>query len=207
LEPLLVIKSVLALRTQKTISSIPNSASIKDLCAGNSAMQNELVGDLQTEFGGSFADGSESIPIEQFSQQISNYSTHGKIMKSKISKLVSSKMPVGFGLSNIKDYLKTKGLGDGSIDTVLTFAVTLEPKLRFASEQETYSWIDGVMSQAGITVSVSSNSPSASYAIQAQNPVIMGAFTQNFETLLKAQIDAISQYLGNSFYSHLKDRF
>jgi fatty acid synthase subunit beta len=161
-------------------------------------MQNELIGDLQSEFtGAAFPDGAEALPLDKLAQQISNYTTLGKILKGRVSKLVGAKMPVGLSLSSLRDHLRSaKGLGDGSIDTVLVHAVTMEPKLRLGNEQEAFAWLEGVLSQAGIVVGSSGSSASPVYAMQPQNLGAMSALSQQFDALIQAQRHAMGHYLG-----------
>jgi fatty acid synthase subunit beta len=200
LEALLAIKAILALRTQKAISGIASTASIKELSSGNSAMQNELLGDLQSEFSGaSFPDGAESLPLDKLAQHITSYATLGKITKARVSKLVSAKMPVGLTLSSLREHLKGKGLGEGSVDTVLLHAITMEPKLRLGSEQEAWAWLEGVLGQAGIVVGQASQGP-ALYAMQPANSAHVSALSLQFEKLVQNQMNAMSQYLGMAFF-------
>lgn len=197
LEPLLAIKAILSLRTQKPISAIASTVSVKEISSGNSAMQNELIGDLQSEFtGASFPDGAESLPLDKLAQQITSYGTLGKIVKGRVSKLVGAKMPVGLSLSSLRDHLKAKGLGEGSIDTVLAHAVTMEPKLRLGSEPEAHAWLDSVMHQAGIVTGSAASPSPAMYAVQPQNTAAMSALSQQFDLLIQSQMSAMGQYLG-----------
>jgi hypothetical protein len=43
-----------ALRLKKQVSEVPASATIKSVVGGKSTMQNELIGDIQAEFGDGF---------------------------------------------------------------------------------------------------------------------------------------------------------
>lgn len=77
------------------------------MTAGKSTLQNELLGDLGNEFG-TLPDGSEDVPIQSLGESLkSNFSGQlGKQSSSIVARLISSKMPAGFSLGAIREYLK-----------------------------------------------------------------------------------------------------
>src|SRR5690606_16095429 len=48
-----VLHVIVAQKVKKTLDETPLSKAIKDLVGGKSTLQNEILGDLQKEFGGS----------------------------------------------------------------------------------------------------------------------------------------------------------
>ncbi|KAF9536169.1 3-oxoacyl-[acyl-carrier-protein] synthase, partial [Lunasporangiospora selenospora] len=110
---------------------------IKDLVGGKSTLQNEILGDLQKEFGGSgFPEKGEEAPLEELANALqgSFNGALGKQTTSLISKMIGSKMPGGFSLSTAKGYLtKTHGLGP-----------VLMPAARLNSVPEANAWLDSV---------------------------------------------------------------
>jgi hypothetical protein len=118
-----VLAVVIAQKMKKSISEISFSKSIKELVEGKSTLQNEMIGDLQKEFGTeSIPEKSEELPLKEVATYLSvGYSGDlGKFTSSLISKLISNKMPPGFSMKNIKSYLTNEfGLGPKRIDGVL----------------------------------------------------------------------------------------
>lgn len=156
LDTLLVI---IAQKLKKKVEEIPVTKAIKDLVGGKSTLQNEILGDLQTEFS-SAPEKGEELPLDELGAALSSgYSgSLGKYTTGLVSRLVSGKMPGGFNLSAIKAYLgKQWGLGPLRADAALLFGVTHEPAKRLGSEAEAKAWLDTVAAayakQAGISLS------------------------------------------------------
>lgn len=82
----------------------------------------------------------------------------GKHTNSLVSRMVGSKLPGGFGLSNVKAHLgKQWGLGPGRTDGALLVALTMEPPKRLGTEAEAKAFLDTVAQtyaqSAGISLS------------------------------------------------------
>ena len=142
------------------MDEIPLSKSIKDLVGGKSALQNEILGDLQQEFT-SAPEKGEELPLEELGSALgSGFSgALGKYTTGLISRIIGAKMPGGFNSSAIKTYLnKSWGLGSSRPASVLLLGTTLELPKRLASEAEGKSWLDGIVSIyaqcSGISLSV-----------------------------------------------------
>ena len=88
---------------------------------GKSALQNEILGDLQKEFGTEPENAAET-PLSSLAQLMgSNYLKLGPHSQKLIARLISAKMPAGFGLTNIRTFLSQEySLGDGRIDGMLS---------------------------------------------------------------------------------------
>jgi fatty acid synthase subunit alpha len=154
-----VLRTIVAQKLKKRSDEIPLSKTIKELVGGKSTLQNELLGDLQLEFSATPEKGEE-LPLDELGSVLdTGYSgSLGKYTSGLVSRLVSGKMPGGFGVSAIKGHLsKSWGIGTQRADAVLLLALTNEPAKRLASENEAKSWLDGLAStyasQAGISLS------------------------------------------------------
>lgn len=114
---------LVASKLKKSLADISSKNCIKDLVGGKSTLQNEILGDLASEFGGaSLMEKAEELPLGEIAESIQiNYTgVLGKISVGLINKLVSSKMPGGFGMSHIKNYLSSAfGLGVKRSEAVL----------------------------------------------------------------------------------------
>lgn len=84
---------------------------------GKSALQNEILGDLQKEFGSEPENAAET-PLSTLAQLMgANYVKLGPHSQKLVGRLISAKMPAGFGLPNIRTVLSQDySLGDGRID-------------------------------------------------------------------------------------------
>ncbi|EJU05022.1 fatty acid synthase [Dacryopinax primogenitus] len=161
-EPLKAIDTlriVVAQKLKKKTEEIPLSKTIKDLVGGKSTLQNEILGDLQLEFG-SAPEKGEEMPLEELGGALNvGYSgALGKYTSGLVARMVGAKMPGGFNATAIKGYLsKSWGLGPARSDAVLLLGVSMEPPKRLASEAEAKTWLDTVVTsyakQAGINMS------------------------------------------------------
>ncbi|KAL9936912.1 hypothetical protein V8E36_004147 [Tilletia maclaganii] len=142
------VRAILAQKLKKPISEIPLDKAIKDMVGGKSTLQNELIGDLQLEFG-SLPERGEEMPLEELGSTLNNGygGALGKHTTGLVSRVIGGKLPGGFNMSGLKAYLsKAWGLGAGRTDAVLLVALTQEPAKRLASEAEAKVWLDSVVS-------------------------------------------------------------
>ncbi|KAF8525925.1 hypothetical protein BU17DRAFT_74311 [Hysterangium stoloniferum] len=138
------LRVIVAQKLKKKVEEIQLSKSIKDLVGGKSTMQNEILGDLQLEFT-SAPEKGEELPLDELGAALgSGYSgSLGKHTSGLVSRLVGGKMPGGFNVSSIKNYLsKTWGFGPLRADGLLLLGLTFEPAKRFGSEAEAKAWLD-----------------------------------------------------------------
>ncbi|KAG2967933.1 Fatty acid synthase subunit beta, partial [Phytophthora cactorum] len=152
-----VLRVLLAVRLNKELAEIKEDTDVKTLCAGKSAVQNEILGDLEKEFGGGVPEGAGEVPLKELASKFSGYNTLGKVTNGLINKLVASKMPGGFTMSSIKEYLSSeKGLGAGRMESVLAHSLLLAPQARFKSDADARKWLDesvsGYASFAGVSL-------------------------------------------------------
>ncbi|KAG6574452.1 putative fatty acid synthase subunit alpha [Phytophthora cinnamomi] len=152
-----VLRVLLAVRLNKDLGEIKEDTDVKTLCAGKSAVQNEILGDLEKEFGGGVPEGAGEVPLKELASKFSGYNTLGKVTNGLINKVVASKMPGGFTMSSIKEYLSgEKGLGAGRMESVLAHSLLLAPQARFKSDADARKWLDdsvnGYASFAGISL-------------------------------------------------------
>ncbi|KAE9173879.1 Fatty acid synthase subunit alpha, partial [Phytophthora fragariae] len=152
-----VLRVLLAVRLNKDLAEIKEDTDVKTLCAGKSAVQNEILGDLEKEFGGGVPEGAGEVPLKELASKFSGYNTLGKVTNGLINKVVASKMPGGFTMSSIKGYLSgEKGLGAGRMESVLAHSLLLAPQARFKSDADARKWLDdsvsGYASFAGISL-------------------------------------------------------
>ncbi|KAI8915921.1 hypothetical protein EDD86DRAFT_221808, partial [Gorgonomyces haynaldii] len=138
-----VLFVLIANKLKKPLDQIQGSKTIKDLVGGKSTLQNEILGELGAEFG-NVAEKSEEVPLSEVAAQlqVSFSGALGKTSTQLINKMLSSKMPGGFGSAQVKSFLtSTFGLGPKRIDTVLLYSLLDEPQARLGSEQDAKQWL------------------------------------------------------------------
>ncbi|KAJ2357202.1 fatty acid synthase alpha subunit Lsd1, partial [Coemansia sp. RSA 2618] len=200
-----VVLAIVAFKMKKSLSDVSAEQSIKTLVAGKSIMQNEIVGDLQKEFDSKVPDKTEELSLQELATAIgSTSSTLGKCTQSLVARMVSSKMPGGFSLSQIRNILQASyGLGPLRQDALLLVALTMEPAARLADKANAGAWLDAVAqayaSRANISYSAElSMSGAAGHA--SQGPTISSAEMQKIRQReiehIQAQIQVLARYAG-----------
>eukprot|EP01134_Creolimax_fragrantissima_P001062 CFRG1062T1 len=155
-----VMQTIIAVKTRASTVSIKPNETLKDVAQGKSALTNEIMGDVQAEFGTSFvipADPAE-MPLSTLASAVNVPFAHpGKVSKALINRVTTQKLPGGFNLSACRDYLGGKyGLSSIMLDGAMLHATAMEPKARLGSKEEANAWLDNVAtsyaSMKGITL-------------------------------------------------------
>jgi fatty acid synthase subunit alpha len=118
------LRIVVALKAKKGVEEVPASKSIKEIAGGKSTLQNEILADLQKEFGDNFPERSEELPLSEVAVALKTVftKTPGRYSAGLISKMLGSKMPPGFSINSVRDLLdKEFGLGSVAADQILIF--------------------------------------------------------------------------------------
>ncbi|TYZ64727.1 hypothetical protein PybrP1_002858 [[Pythium] brassicae (nom. inval.)] len=157
-----VLRVLLAVRLNKDIGAIHGDTDLKALCAGKSALQNEVLGDLEKEFGASAPDGAELTPLQELAASFAAYARLGRLATGMVAKMLSAKMPGGLAVSGVKAYLSSaKSLGPGRVESVLVHALLAPPQARLRSEAEAHEWLDSQASAYAAFAGVSLLAPVA----------------------------------------------
>ncbi|KAI1120132.1 putative 3-oxoacyl-synthase [Nemania abortiva] len=140
------ITAIVASSLRKSSSAINLNESLKGLSGGRSTIQNEMVGDLLAEFG-QLPDNVENIPLTDLASAIqATYDGKpGKVLRSRIDKMMAAKMPASFSIAAVRSYLSGAwGLGSGRQDAVLLLALSQQPSARFKDSKEAETFLDGI---------------------------------------------------------------
>ncbi|PVU85583.1 hypothetical protein BB559_006933 [Furculomyces boomerangus] len=199
-----VITCIIAQKMKKRFNEISSSKSIKDIVNGKSAMQNEIVGDLVKEFPGMMPEKLEEIPLSELFESIDKQVDKlGSYTAVKVSRLIISKMPVGFTLPSVKSILKTKyGLGPLRSDLLLLVGITMEPDSRIPSNDEAHNWINKVaMEYASIAnITYKSSDGGAGQGTVSTGVVVnseeLTKIQKKQDSLLYSQLTTLADYLG-----------
>ncbi|KAM6519203.1 beta subunit of fatty acid synthetase [Fusarium falciforme] len=197
-----IVRSLIAQKLKKSLLDIPLNKAIKDLVGGKSTLQNEIVGDLNKEFG-STPEKSEDIPLDELGAafQATFDGQLGKQSQSLIARLVSSKMPGGFSVSKAREHLeKSWGLGAGRRDASLLLALTMEPDSRLSSEADARAFLDAVAQRYAVNVGINLSSAPASSPSNVGNTITMDhaavdALTKDQKALHRHQLGILARYL------------
>lgn len=170
-----VLRVLLAVRLNRNIADIHDSTNLKTLCAGKSALQNEVLGDLEKEFGARAPDGAESMPLLELAPSFAQYTRLGRLTTGMIAKMLSAKMPGGLAVSGVKTHLSSaKCLGPGRVESVLAHALLAPPQTRLRTEADAHEWLDTMVNAYAAFAGVSLSALVAA-ATQLQAPVGLSA--------------------------------
>ncbi|KAI9205069.1 fatty acid synthase [Polychytrium aggregatum] len=197
-----VLVVLVAQKLKKPIAEIPLNKSIKDLVGGKSTLQNEILGDLGAEFGNVLADKAEENALGEIANALQNGHSGalGKTSSGLINKLVSGKMPAGFGMGQVKAHLSSKGLGPKRTDGVLLHGLVSEPASRLGSEAEAKAWLDATASSYAAKVGVSLGGGAAGGvavggAVVAMNSEEFNLHKMKTDLMIREQLELFAKYL------------
>ncbi|KAK8033913.1 hypothetical protein PG991_003311 [Apiospora marii] len=206
LSPTDIIITLVAQKLRRPFDEVPVSESIQGLSGGKSTLQNELIGDLAAEFG-DLPDGSESTAIEALGEKlVSGFAKKlGASSKRLVERFVSSKMPAGFGQTEMTTYLESRwGLGPNSRLALACFCVTIEPPSRLANVSQAHAFLDSAVPRyakhAGVTLPAALANGGAGQAVQ--NAVVqvdnasLEALKKEQSAVLRKQLQVLADHLG-----------
>lgn len=197
-----VVRALVARKLMKEMEQVSASKSIKALSGGRSTLQNELIGDIEAEFG-SMPDGAEDMPLKTLGSNLAadRDVKLGKQSMRIISRLIGGKMPARFNLVTAQKYMAEKwGLGESRQSSVFLFAITSEPASRLGSVQAAEEYMDGLVSRyagsCGLVLRAQLPQDGVlSSATQAVNPAMVEEFTKGQKKMAKQQIKILSEFL------------
>jgi fatty acid synthase subunit beta len=123
-----LLQIIVCTKMKKPPAQVPLAKSLKELSGGKSTLQNELMADLQKEFGGaSVPERAEETSLQELAAALGKApgfsKAPGKHVSSLISKMASSKFPAGFNASTAKAFLAAEfALSPAACDTIFAAA-------------------------------------------------------------------------------------
>jgi phosphopantetheine--protein transferase-like protein len=202
------LRAILAVLFKKSLGEITDNTSIHALANGKSALQNEVVGEVESEFGSS-VEGTAEMPIAQLAGAFPAYKTLGTVTTALVAKCIADCMPGGFGPSHVKAYLSAEwGLGPGRTDSALLVARVMAPTQRFSSEKGAKDWLDSVVKEYaklnGVSVAkLSEQIDVAGGGAANVAAVVDPQMAQKLSKFVSGQMDLCKKYLGGDVAQHV----
>jgi len=198
-----IILMIICTKLKKSLSDIPLTSTIKELAQGRSTMQNEIIGDLEKELG-QLPDSPEDIPLVDLGSLVPSEAGKvlGKVTKSQIQRMVSLKMPSGFTITTIGNYLQRRwGLGNGRRDAVLLIAISVQPGSRISTEQEAYAFLDKstqtYASRKGLDLSARKENGQGNISSgETVDPKVMKNLQKQQNALIRRKMELNAEHLG-----------
>ncbi|KAJ6099566.1 hypothetical protein N7467_001101 [Penicillium canescens] len=198
-----IVFAIVARALKRAASEIDGNKSIKALAEGRSTLENEIIGDLHSEFG-TLPDRTEDLPLGQVGPEIqsSHKGALGKVTTAMINSLFTTKMPSNFTAATAREQLGTQwGLQSGRQDACLLCAVTLQPTSRITTESEARDFISNAAQTYAKREGLTLLPPNASDVVGTGSGVMMDpeavrAVTESQETLSKRLLALYAGHLG-----------
>ncbi|KAJ2559961.1 fatty acid synthase alpha subunit Lsd1 [Coemansia sp. RSA 1933] len=203
LKPIDVIAAVIAHKFKTPVKDFQPDMSIKAMTAGNSTLQNEIVGDLHKEFSGHVPNKAEELPFKELASLITSFKGElGKHTQALLTRLFRNKMPGGFSQASAREWLQsTYALGPHRQDGLLLLALANEPPSRLADNDSAKEWLTNAATQYAASAGISFTSArGASGGTQNNVPVCSSADFAQLQKgqteLMQRQIEVLAHYAG-----------
>jgi fatty acid synthase subunit alpha len=171
--------------------------------AGRSSLENEIVGDLNEEFG-ALPERPEDIAAQELGalQQVSFEGRLGKKSSTLIERMIGSVMPAGFTFDTTRSYLDRRwGLGTGRQDGVLLLALSMQPPKRLASVQEAHKFLDVAVenyaSHAGLSLSEAAPSSADRASIAVVDPYVLNTLMQDQKGVTSEIFEVLARHVDD----------
>ncbi len=189
-----VVRSLIARKFNQGFEDIPIGKSIKDLAAGKSTLQNELVGILETEFS-TLPPSPEDLSISELGKGIQqSFSGNlGKESSRLVSRFLSAKMPAGYAQKDIRSYLEQAwGVGVGRQTSILLFAVTAEPASRIPTVDSAKKFFDSMATRYASIVAINLSKNAVSSSQQSSAAAVVDS--KQIQALREEQNEHLSKH-------------
>eukprot|EP00457_Paulinella_chromatophora_P000021 gb/GEZN01000021.1/.p1 GENE.gb/GEZN01000021.1/~~gb/GEZN01000021.1/.p1 ORF type:complete len:4174 (-),score=689.58 gb/GEZN01000021.1/:631-13152(-) len=146
---------LLAKKLEVQLEKVDGNATLRQLTSGRSALQNELLSLIETEFGCK-AEGLEDMKLTAAAETLgkllkSSPDTNGSVLTGLISSWASQLLPAGYSLSDAQDFLKKNfSLTDSGVAAVCAQAIVRPPSIaagRLRSKAEAEQWLSDLLKE------------------------------------------------------------
>ena len=171
-----------------------------------------MLGDLGNEFS-SFPDSAEDKSLSELGAvvPIGTSGVLGKQSSSLVAKMISTKMPAGFSMMAVREYLQSRwGLGPGRQAGVLLIAITYQPASRLTDVDAARGFFDSIVNKyaalEGITLSTTSaEQAGVAPAAVAVDAATLNALQKDQTEYLTKQLRALAKFLHIDLADHSSD--
>lgn len=203
-----ILRAMIAQKLKKRPEDVQDQDSIKALAGGRSTLENEIVGDLVSEFG-SVPERAEDVGVAALGDALQRgfRGTLGAQTAVMVEKLMGAKMPGGFGLREARAYLDARwGLASGRQNAVLLSAATDPPAQRLPDVQAAHGFLDAKarrhLLDAGLPVD--DPKPTHQNAAPSVDPEALRSITKDHEAFNRRQLGLYARQLGVDLHADLK---
>ncbi|KAF9890445.1 hypothetical protein FE257_005850 [Aspergillus nanangensis] len=196
-----VVITIVSRALKKAPADIDVTKSIKSLTGGRSTLENEIVGDLNSEFS-SLPDRTEDISLEDVwtTIQSRHRGTLGKVSTAIINSMFTSKMGA-MTVAAARQQLQVEwGLQPGRQDSCLLLAVTMQPPTRISTDSEEKAFIDTVVENYAAKEKIPFNALSAGVDTNSTgvpvDPEVIRAQMESLNRLSKQLLDVYAGHIG-----------
>ncbi|KAJ6134373.1 hypothetical protein N7523_000695 [Penicillium sp. IBT 18751x] len=200
-----ILVAIIASKLRKNYGELDTQQTIKALANGRSTMENEIVGDLDAEFG-SLPEKPEEMPLDQLAGLLQSAAAFSgqlhKVSTGLVSKVFAQKLPAGFSSADVRGYLQSRwGLGSGRQDTIFLRASTSQTSSRLVDSKEAQSFFDDIVRQYGtdhgLDFSASAQTATANVTVSAPvDSAALGAVVKGQDKLKKSLMELYARLLG-----------
>ncbi|KAF5864592.1 hypothetical protein ETB97_007150 [Aspergillus alliaceus] len=209
-----IVIAIIAQKLRKSHAEVALDKTIKALVSGRSTLENEIVGDLDAEFG-SLPDRAEELRLDELCGTLQSAASFagqlGKVSTSLISRVFAQKLPAGFSSGDARAYMQTRwGLGTGRQDSIFLRASTAQTSARLASLGEAQSFFDRVVQNYaaynGLDLSVSVSAADAAVAVSVPiDSKALDIVKKDQERLRKSQMELYARLLGKDLSNDARE--
>ncbi|KAK5050839.1 hypothetical protein LTR84_003398 [Exophiala bonariae] len=198
-----VIRTILSTKLKKLPAGIASSSSIKQLAAGRSSLENEIVGDFLDEFK-SVPERPEELSLQALADdiQLTFDGTLGKKTTLSIERMFSTMMPPGYSPSTAREHLSSQwGLGVGRQNSVLLLTLSMPPSTRLSTTQDADVFLDNVLSSyakaAKLTFSGTTDRSNGEQHMTMVNPQLLSRLMKGQSEVIMDVLRVLAQHTDN----------
>jgi fatty acid synthase subunit alpha, fungi type len=175
---------------------------LTEIPSGRSTLENELVGDLDTEFSNQLPEKSEELSLDDLCNRLQaiHNGKLGKNAASLVAKMLSSKFPGELDNLRVRSHLQSKwGLLPGHQDPALMVALTKQPAARMLSSEAAENFLNDVammyLQQEGIPLPQMRAGGQSASQLMAIDPEALLTLKQQQAAVARDITEALSRYL------------
>ncbi|KFY47176.1 hypothetical protein V494_00120 [Pseudogymnoascus sp. VKM F-4513 (FW-928)] len=204
-----ILLTIIGQKLKKSIKDISLDTTIKSLVGGRSALENEIVGDLLSEFS-DLPERSEELSLKDLGQTLTTTNAQrrlGKQTNSLVQRVISTLMPGDFGMTRLRKYLEVRwGFLVGRQDAVLLSAISSPPKSRLQDPKEVNSYMDLLVKEYAQAdgLALQEEGPQEQESAVQVNPEALNNVVRRQEQLAQQKLKVYAEFLNVDLHADVK---